>query len=192
MILRQLEQQGYMCCELFREIVIGAVNTNELEECRKTRTKMIFPFIQQFSSLCKTPLSSTIYSCDTVGHVFITLYHVPDSNHLCIFSSNLIKICYSDTLSSVDSPTKKDNPDFLLQCHVNLIVLLYFSHSALPDSLWLHGLQHAKSPFFDHLTEIAQSHVHRISDAIQLSHSLLPLLQLNFSCSVGSNILQPD
>ena len=61
MILRQLEQQGYMCCELFREIVIDAVNTNELEECRKTRTKMIFPFIQQFSSLCKTPLSSTTF-----------------------------------------------------------------------------------------------------------------------------------
>ena len=61
MILRQLEQQGYMCCEIIREIVIGTVNTNEHEQCRKTRTEIIFPFIQKFSSFCKTPLISTTF-----------------------------------------------------------------------------------------------------------------------------------
>ena len=34
------------------------------------------------------------------------------------------------------------------------------------------------SPVHHQLPELAQTHIHRVSDAIQLSHSLLPLLLL--------------
>ena len=84
MILRQLERQGYTCFEIITEIVIGAMNINELEQCRKTRTEMIFPFIQQFSSLCKTLLIST------------TLIHMTQLTILLSFSvMSLIPIMYA-------------------------------------------------------------------------------------------------
>lgn len=38
MILRQLEQQDYMCCQIIREILIDALNINELEQCKKIKT----------------------------------------------------------------------------------------------------------------------------------------------------------
>ena len=44
-----------------------------------------------------------------------------------------------------------------------------FSRSVMSDSLWLHELQHV-SPH--HLPELAQTHVHWVSDAVQPSHPL--------------------
>ena len=43
-----------------------------------------------------------------------------------------------------------------------------FSHSVVPDSLWPHGLQHARPP----CPSPTQTHVHWVSDAIQTSHPL--------------------
>ena len=40
------------------------------------------------------------------------------------------------------------------------------------DSLQPHGLQHAGLPVHHQLLELAQTHVHRVSDAIQPSHPL--------------------
>ena len=48
-----------------------------------------------------------------------------------------------------------------------------FSRSVVSDSLRPHGLQHAWLPVLHHLSELAQTHVHWFSDAIQPSHSLL-------------------
>ena len=45
-----------------------------------------------------------------------------------------------------------------------------FSHSVVSDSLWSHELQHARSHV--HLPEFAQTHIHRVGDAIQPSHPL--------------------
>ena len=42
----------------------------------------------------------------------------------------------------------------------------------MSDSLWLHGLQYIRLPVHHHLPELAQTHVHRISDVIQQSHPL--------------------
>ena len=42
----------------------------------------------------------------------------------------------------------------------------------MSDSLVPHGLQHARPP--NQLPELAQTHVHRVGDAIQPSHRLLP------------------
>ena len=46
--------------------------------------------------------------------------------------------------------------------------------SVMSDSLWPHGLQHTRLPFPIHhqLLELAQTHVHQVSDAIQSSHPL--------------------
>ena len=55
---------------------------------------------------------------------------------------------------------------------------LLFSHSVVSDSLQPHGLCNMPGfPALHHLPEFAQTHVHRVSDAIQQSHSLSsPLL----------------
>ena len=53
------------------------------------------------------------------------------------------------------------------------IFSVQFSHSVVSDSLRPHGLQHARLPVLHHLSELAQTHVHWVSDAIQPSHSLL-------------------
>ena len=52
-----------------------------------------------------------------------------------------------------------------------LLSSVQFSLSATSDSLWPHGLQHARLPCHQHL-ELAHTHVHRVSDAIQPSHPL--------------------
>ena len=46
-----------------------------------------------------------------------------------------------------------------------------FSHSVVSDSLWPHGLQHARPPYHQ-LPEFTQTHVHWVCDAIQPSHPL--------------------
>ena len=50
--------------------------------------------------------------------------------------------------------------------------LLLFSRSVVSDSLWPHGLWHARLPVLHHLSEPAQTRVHWVGNAIQLSHPL--------------------
>ena len=54
----------------------------------------------------------------------------------------------------------------------NGILLLLFSRSVRSDSLWSPGLQHSRLPSPHHLPEFAQTHVNRVSHAIQLFHPL--------------------
>ena len=44
----------------------------------------------------------------------------------------------------------------------------------MSDSLWPHGLQHARLPVHHQLLELTQTHVHRVSDAIQPFHPCNP------------------
>ena len=44
----------------------------------------------------------------------------------------------------------------------------------MSDSLQPHGLQHARLPVHHKLLEFTQTHVHQVSDAIQLSPLLSP------------------
>ena len=46
------------------------------------------------------------------------------------------------------------------------------SRSVVSDSLRPHELQHARPPVHYQLPEFTQTHVHRVSDAIQPSHPL--------------------
>ena len=47
-----------------------------------------------------------------------------------------------------------------------------FSHLVMTSSLQSHGLKHARFPVHHQLQELAQTHVHRVGDAIQPSHPL--------------------
>ena len=54
---------------------------------------------------------------------------------------------------------------------VSFISWTQFS-SVMSDSLWPYGLQHKDIPVHHQLTELAQTLIHRVSDAIQPSHPL--------------------
>ena len=49
---------------------------------------------------------------------------------------------------------------------------IQFSRSVVSDSWWPHESQHARPPVHHQLPEFTQTHVHRVSDAIQPSHPL--------------------
>ena len=55
---------------------------------------------------------------------------------------------------------------------VTMNLFSQFSHSVVSDSLRPHGLQHPGFPVHQQLPELAQTHVHWVGDAIQLSHPL--------------------
>ena len=60
---------------------------------------------------------------------------------------------------------------------LNLIFTLespQFSYSVISDSLWPHGLQHARLPCPLSTPRAYQTHVHLVGDAIQPSHPLVP------------------
>ena len=53
-----------------------------------------------------------------------------------------------------------------------------------------HGLQHARLPVHHYLPELAQTHVHQLSDAIHPSHSLLPSSPPALSLSQHQGLFQ--
>ena len=65
-----------------------------------------------------------------------------------------------------------------------------FSHSVVSDSLWPHGLQHSRLPCPHHLPELAQTHVHWASDAIQPFHPLPPPSPPAFNLSQHQGLYQ--
>ena len=66
----------------------------------------------------------------------------------------------------------KDNFNEILFTAVDAELLL-FSCSVMYDSLPPHGLQNSDFPLLHHFPELAQTHVHLVSDAIQLSSSII-------------------
>ena len=68
---------------------------------------------------------------------------------------------------------------------------IQFSHSVVSYSLQPHGLQHARLSFEHHqLPELAQTHVHRVGDAIQPSHPLMSPSPPVFNVSQHQGIFQ--
>ena len=57
------------------------------------------------------------------------------------------------------------------RCLILLFSSVQFSHSVVSDSLRPHESQHARPPYHQ-LPEFTETHVHRVSDAIQPSHPL--------------------
>ena len=60
----------------------------------------------------------------------------------------------------------------------------------MSDSLWPHGLQHARPPSLSQLLESTQTHVHRVSDAIQPSHALSSPIPPAFNLSQHQGLFQ--
>ena len=58
------------------------------------------------------------------------------------------------------------------------------------DSLQPHRLQHCRLPILHQLPELAQTHVHQVSDAIQPSHPLLTPSPPAFNLSQHQYLLQ--
>ena len=81
--------------------------------------------------------------------------------------------------------TKKAQPE---SCD---LTFLLFSRSVMSDSLRSRGLQHtAGFPVHQQLPEFAQTHVHRLSNAIQPSHPLSSLSPPAFNLSQHQGLFQ--
>ena len=65
-----------------------------------------------------------------------------------------------------------------------------FSRSVMSDSLQPHGLQHARLPCPSSIPELAQTHVHRVGDAIQPSHPLSSPSSPPFNLSQHQGLFQ--
>ena len=66
---------------------------------------------------------------------------------------------------------------------VQLLSSVQSSRSVVSDSLRPHELQHARLPVHHQLPDFTQTHVYRVSDAIQPSHPLLSPSPPAFSLS---------
>ena len=71
-----------------------------------------------------------------------------------------------------------DHPWYVYNLLILSISSVQFSRSVVSDSLWPHGLQHARPPCPSPTPEFTQTHVHWVGDAIQPSHPLSLLLLL--------------
>ena len=96
-----------------------------------------------------------------VWHPSISLSLSLDSEHLHIVSLN--------NWVWNESTTRSEG---LCECHG------IQNCSVVSNCLWSHGLQHTRFPCPSRLLEFAQTHVHSVSDSIQPSHPLSPLLLL--------------
>ena len=71
-----------------------------------------------------------------------------------------------------------------------VILIVQFSCSVMSDSLWPHGLQHTRSSVHHQLPELAQTHVHWVSDAIQAPRPLSSPSPLSFNLSQHQGLFQ--
>ena len=86
--------------------------------------------------------------------------------------------------------TKTAGLDFYQGSIWDLIALLFLSHSAVSNSLWPHGLQHAGFPVLHCLLEFDQIHVHWVRDAIWPSHPLLSPSHPSLNLSQHQSLFQ--
>ena len=86
--------------------------------------------------------------------------------------------------------TKTAGLDFYQGSIWDLIALLFLSHSAVSNSLWPHGLQHAGFPVLHYLLEFDQIHVHWVRDAIWPSHPLLSPSHPSLNLSQHQSLFQ--
>ena len=70
------------------------------------------------------------------------------------------------------------------------MLFLLFSHSVMSYSLWRRELQHARLPVLHCLTQLSQTHVHWVSDAIQSSHPLSSPSPPTFNLSQHQGLFQ--
>ena len=83
-------------------------------------------------------------------------------------SRTCIPACALDVCSWVFFFPQTLNFLFCIEVSIN-----HLSHSAMSDSLWPYGLQHARLSCPSPAPKLAQTHVHQVSDIIHPSHPLL-------------------
>ena len=113
----------------------------------------------------------------------------------CIGRQVLYLLCHLGSWQQHEAIRRKLSPFFCI-----LLIALYVPswqewaefHSVAQSCLTLrpHGLQHARLPCSSPLPELAQTHVHWISDAIQPSHLLSSPSPLAFSLSKHKGLFQ--
>ena len=100
-----------------------------------------------------------------------------------------IMIISGNTVNDLDAK----NVSFLCASNIQCFGLgssVQFSRSVMSDFLQCHGLQHASFPVHHQLLELAQTHGHQVSDAIQSSHPLLSSSPLAFNLSQHQDLFQ--
>ena len=70
------------------------------------------------------------------------------------------------------------------------MISVQFSYSVMSSSLPPHGLQHVGFPVHNQLPGLTQTHIHRVSDAIQPSHPLLSPSPPAFNLSQHQGLFQ--
>ena len=132
-----------------------------------TQRSSLSVFSVQFSSVAQScPTLCDLMDCSTPGFLSITN------------SRSLLRLMFIESLMPSNH--------LILCCPLFLLPLIFpsikvfsnesssvqFSRSVMSDSLWPHGLQHTRLPCLSPTPELAQTHVHQVSDAIQPSHPL--------------------
>ena len=100
---------------------------------------------------------------------------VPHAHSSVIHSSHKVEIAQVSIHEQMDKHNLMCMYDGILFSLEKELSSVQFSHSTMSNSLWPHGLQHTRYSLS--FPELAQTHVHWVSDAIQPSHPLSsPLL----------------
>ena len=100
-------------------------------------------------------------------------------------SRTCISACALDVCSWVFFFPQTLNFLFCIEVSINQL-----SHSAMSDSLWPYGLQHARLSCPSPAPKLAQTHVHRVSDIIQPSCPLLSPFPSGFKFSQHQGLFQ--
>ena len=120
------------------------------------------------------PPSISVFSNESALHVSWPKYW---SFSFSIIPSKEIPGLTSFRMDWLDLPAVQGTFKSLLQS------LVQFSHSVMSDSLRPHESQHARLPVHYQLLQLAQTRVHRVSDAIQQSCLLSSASPLDFNLS---------
>ena len=117
---------------------------------------------------------------------------LPRSNHL-------ISWLQSPSTVILEYKKKKSVTSFTFSpsiCHevIGLNAMIFssvqFSYSVMSDSLWPHGLQHARSPCPSPTPGVYSTHVHWVIDAMQPSHPLLSPSPPTFNLSQHQSLIK--
>ena len=115
------------------------------------------------------------YACNNVFlHIFLCFSQLPSRKLLTHFLSSFSHL--SSLFPAPSSTQMNVDKTVCIFLHLSLCLsmmygLSLFSSSAVLDPLWPYGLQHTK--VLHYLPEFVQTHVLRVSGAIQPSHPLL-------------------
>ena len=146
----------------------------------KTKVLTIQTFVSRVMSLLFNILSRFIIA------------FLPRSNHL-------ISWLQSPSTVILEYKKKKSVTSFTFSpsiCHevIGLNAMIFssvqFSYSVMSDSLWPHGLQHARSPCPSPTPGVYSTHVHWVIDAMQPSHPLLSPSPPTFNLSQHQSLFK--